>query len=1004
MNAFPAFAATEQSKITVEGKVSDIMGEPIIGASIIETGTVNGVASDIEGHFIINVPENAVLRISSLGYKTLEISVGSRRSLNIVLEEDNLALDEIVVVGYGTQQKVNLSGSVAQIGAGDIANRPIQNISSALQGLMTGVTVLSGDGRPGMDGATIRVRGLGTLNTGYASPYILIDGVESGTMNSLDPNDIESISVLKDASSAAIYGSKAANGVILITTKRGKAGDKPRITYNGFYGVQKATKLVERMTSYDYARLLADAQTADGLTPRFSADDIQKFKDGSDPFGHPNTDWYGLAFKNGLQHQHNVNVNGGTNNVTYMASAGFLQQEGILPNSKRQQFNGRSNLDIALSDRFTVRMNLAYIRNDYSDPTNSYTDVGSDQIIRQLNVIAPWIPNKTADGDYGTISDGNPIAWLDLKQTVDRKNQNFTGILAADYLVFDGLKLTLQEAYTNNIQHYREFRKDIWYNPSKYHGPNALDERFYLWSRNNFDAYLNYDKRFGVHGLKVMLGWHAEDYNYSENQSVRKNFPNNELTDINAGTVSTQTNAGFTRRLAMLSGFGRLNYDYAGKYLFEANFRADASSRFAPENRWGYFPSFSAAWRVSEESFMESYRHIVNNLKIRASWGLLGDQASNGDYYPYLNTYSLGGTYPFGGSLETGYYQEYFKIASFSWEKSRTYGVGLDIALFNTVNATIDYYDRKTTDIIMDVPVPAEFGLGAYKDNIGAVSNKGIEASLGYNNRWGDRWRFGATANFSYNKNEILDLGGVERMIDENSIKQIGSQINAYYVYKTDGFFRSQEEVDAFTAKYNRDSGTTMFSRTFKPGDLRYVDVNGDGKINGDDRVICHSSTPVYLFGLNLNGGFKQFDLSLIWSGAAGVSRIYNDQVFGSFTGDASHPSTWWLDAWTPENQSADVPRIWNDRNSNSDSRNIMSTFWLQNTSYLRLKNLQLGYTVPSTITGRAGISNLRIYYSGENLFTFDALRVNLDPEIASERGSSYPLIQTHSIGVNVTF
>ena len=1006
----PVIAQT--AGVRVKGTVtSGTDGQPLIGVNVVESGTVNGVVTDLDGAYELTVKAGARLDFTYVGFLSRQLTVTAGTTVyDAILQEDNLALEEVVVVGYGVQKKINLSGSVAQIDSKTLSNRPIQNVSSALQGLMTGVTVLSGDGRPGQDNATLRVRGLGTLNTGYASPYVLIDGVESGTMNSIDPNDVESISVLKDASSAAIYGSKASNGVVLITTKRGKAGDKPRITYNGFYSVQSATKLVERLDSYDYARLLAGAQAADGLTPRFTDEDLRLFQNGSDPYGHPNTDWYGLAFKNGAQHQHNINVSGGNNNASYMASAGFLGQEGILPNAERQQFNGRINLDLKLSAKLAVRMNLAYINNNYSDPTNSYVGDGSDQIIRQLNLIAPWIPYKDANGYYGTISDGNPVAWLDIDQTVDRRNQNFTGILAADYTLFDGLMLTVQEAYTSNIQHYREFKKDIQYSPSKYHGPNQLNERFYLWNRNNFDAYLNYDKLFGAHGLKVMLGWHAEDYNYIENRAIRKNFPNNELTDMNAGQTSTQTNEGYTRRLAMLSGFGRINYDYAGRYLLEANFRADASSRFARDKRWGYFPSFSAAWRISEEVFMETLRDgAINNLKLRASWGLLGDQAANGDYYPYLNTYNLGGTYPFGGALETGYYQEKFKIETFSWEKSRTWGLGVDFTLLNTINATIDYYYRKTTDIIMQVPVPSEFGLGAYLDNVGSVSNKGVEVSLGYNNRWGD-FSFGATANFSYNKNEILELGldsadGIIIDADNSNLaRKVGHQINAYYVYKTDGIFRSPEEVDAFTAKYNRETGTTMFSRTFQPGDIRYVDTNNDGKINGDDRVLCNSATPAYIFGLNLTSGYRQFDLSAILSGAAKVARIYNDQVFGMFTGDASHPSTWWLDAWTADNKDSNVPRIWNDRNSNSDPRNIMSDFWVQNTSYLRIKNLQLGYTVPPALIRKSGIGNLRIYYSVENLLTFDALPINLDPEISSERASSYPLIRTQAVGINITF
>jgi TonB-linked SusC/RagA family outer membrane protein len=990
------------AQTTITGTVNAVSGETIAGVNVVEKGSTNGVVTDNNGNFSIRVVDNAaVLQISCLGYAAQEVSVSVATGghITITLVEDAQALDEVVVVGYGTQRKASLTGSVSQIDSKALESRPIQNVSSALQGLMTGVTSLYAQGRPGQDGATVRVRGVGTLNT--ADPYILVDGVQTGTMNSIDPNDIESISVLKDASSAAIYGSKASNGVILITTKRGKTG-APKVSYNGYVSVQNPTQMIERLNSYDYARLFNKALTEDGKSERWSDDDIQKFRDGSDPYGHPNTDWYDLAYRNGFQQHHSANVSGGTERVKYMASAGFMQQNGILPNSDRRQFNGRTNLDINVSKRFSIRANLDYIKNDYSDPDNSYVSGGSDQIFRQLNVIAPWIPYKNEDGSYGTISDGNPIAWLDIDQTVDRYNQNFTGLLAADYKLFDGMKLTLQGAYVSNIQHYRNFKKDIQYNPNKYHGPNQLDERYYLWDRTNFDALLNYDKRFGSHGVKVLAGWHTEKYNYTENTMIRQKFPNNDLTDLDAGTASTQTNGGYTRALAMLSGFGRINYDFAGRYLLEANFRADASSRFADGNRWGYFPSFSAAWRISEESFTENLSWL-DDLKIRASWGLLGNQDALSDYYPYMNTYNLGATYPFGDALEGGYYQSNYRIATISWEKARTYGIGIDFTVFKHISASVDLYDRKTTDIIMDVPVPSEFALTAYKDNVGAMSNRGVELSAAYNNRWGD-WNLSVSANFSYNKNEILDLGGVNEMINTNNINRVGNPISSFYVYQADGFFQSQAEVDAFTAKYNSANGTTMFSRQFKPGDIRYVDTNGDGKINGNDRVVCNSTNPAYIFGLNLNAGYKHFDLSMIFAGAAKIARLYNDQVFGSFTGDASHPSTLWLDAWSPENTGASMPRIWNAQSSNSDPRTVASTFWLQNTSYLRLKNLQVGYTIPQQLIRKIGLERLRIYYSAENLFTIDNMLVNVDPETSSERASSFPLIRTHSIGVSFTF
>ena len=338
-----------------------------------------------------------------------------------------------------------------------------------------------------------------------------------------------------------------------------------------------------------------------------------------------------------------------------------------------------------------------------------------------------------------------------------------------------------------------------------------------------------------------------------------------------------------------------------------------------------------------------------------------------------------------------------------SWEKARTYGLGIDLSLFNNYNASIDFYDRKTTDIIMDVPVPAEFALGAYKDNVGAMRNRGVEVSFGYNNRWND-WSLGVNGNISYNKNEILNLGGVERMISGNSINKVGHSLSSFYVYQADGFFQSQEEADAFAAKYNSSTGTTLFSQEFKAGDIRYVDVNGDGVINGDDRVISNSLNPVYIYGLNMNAGYRNFDLSLIFSGAAKAARILNSEAFGSFQGDVSHPTSIWLDAWRPDNTNAKMPRVYNSINSNSAPERVMSTFWLQNTSFIRLKNLQLGYTIPESGLRSLGISNARIYYSAENILTIDNIPISIDPENNSERASAYPIVQTHSIGVSLTF
>ncbi len=989
----------------VTGVVVDASGVPLIGVNVLEKGTTNGTITDFDGKFTLNVSSpNAKLVISYIGYVSQEVSAPKNGELKVVLKEDTETLEEVVVVGYGTQKKANLSGSVSSVDSEQLQNRPIQNVSSGLQGLMPGVTITGTNGAPGMDSGNIRVRGTGTLNS--ASPYILIDGVESETMGDLDPNDIASISVLKDAASAAIYGSKAANGVILITTKRGSTG-KPKISYSGYISFQNTTETIDRLSSYEYASMYNDALKSEDKAPRFTPDEIQKFKDGTDP-NYPNTDWYDLAYKTGIQHRHNINISGGNEHAKYMGSLGYLNQTGVLPNAGREQFNARTNLDMKITKRLSAKINLAYIKNKYDDASSAYYGGSSDQIIRQLNLISPWIVNRYEDGTYGTISDGNPIAWLDSGMKVTRDNYNFTGLASLDYKILDELTLTLTGSYVNDLQNYKYFQPFIQYNPNKASDPSSLDERYYRWDRTNYDVLLNYDKTFGKHNLKGLAGWHTEKYNYKYMKAYRKNFPNDNLTDMNAGDAATQTNEGYSRELAMISWFARVNYDFAGKYLLEANIRADASSRFAKGNRWGYFPSFSGAWRISEENFMKGAQNWLSNLKIRGSWGMLGNQDAlnsadaSGAFYPAINTYEIGATYPFGGALNSGYYQGSFRLNTITWEKAKTWGVGIDFGLFNNkVTGSIDYYNRKTEGIMMDVAVPNEFALSPYKDNVGEMVNRGVELNISYNDKWGD-WSFGAAANFAYNHNEITDLGGVDYLETGYSQRNaVGFAMNSYYLYQADGFFNSQEEADAFTAKY----GNPFGGGDFKAGDIRYVDTDGNGTLNGKDRVMANSSDPVYTFGLNLNAGWKGFDLSLMFNGAAKVSRLFDaHEVYGAFSGDAGHPASIWKDAWTETNHDASMPRIFTDTNSPSSSRNAVSTFWLQNTNYLRLKNLQLGYTLPKSLLANWGIDNVRFYYSVENLFTIDNMKINIDPEATSQRLSSYPLLRTHAFGVNITF
>ena len=530
------------------------------------------------------------------------------------------------------------------------------------------------------------------------------------------------------------------------------------------------------------------------------------------------------------------------------------------------------------------------------------------------------------------------------------------------------------------------------------------------WERKTFEALLTYNKTLGNHNFGALAGWHAEGYEYKYWKTYRQGFPSSSVTDINAGDASTQKGEGYTRKLNMLSWFGRVNYDFAGRYLLEANLRADASSRFAEGHRWGYFPSFSAGWRVSEEAFMENTKSWLSNLKIRGSWGKLGNQEALDDYYPALSTYNTGANYVFGGSLAPGYYQGSYRINTITREKATTWGVGVDMGFLNNkITASIDYYNRLTDGILMSVDAPYEFALGSYKDNVGQMRNQGVELQIAYNDKFGDV-TFGAAFNLAYNKNKIEDMPGKGYIDGGNGIRNAkGHEFNSYYVYKADGFFASDEEAQKYMDYYwpadGSKGGCPFGGGGFKGGDLKYVDTNGDGKINAEDRIFTNGPTPRYTFGLNLNAAWKGFDISMFFNGQLKAKRFFDSfEVEGSFSGDSSHPATIWKDSWTFNKKDPKMPRIFKDTNSPSSSRQVMSTFWLKDVAYCRLKNLQIGYTLPKQIVNTIGLNKVRVYYSCENLFTIDNLDLNMDPEATSQRLSSYPLLRTHSFGLSVTF
>ncbi len=1002
-------SAAQQDKKTVNGNVIDSSGQPVVGASVLEQGTNNGTVTDIKGNFTLNLSnKNAKIVISFIGFKTQVLTAQSGKQMVVKLADDTELLDEIVVVGYGSQKKVNMTGAVASVDSKSLASRPISNVSQGLQGLAPGVTVTNAGGQPGNDTGKILIRGLGSFNV--SSPMVLIDGVE-GDMNVVDPNDIESISVLKDASSAAIYGSKAANGVILITTKRG-SNSKPRLTYNALFGWSKPAELMKRTSSAELAQLTNEAEYWEAISQGaseeqaekrkpYTAEDIRKYADGSDPYGHPNTDWYDLFYVgSGFMNRHNIGMDGGSDMAKYRASLGYVKQEGIVKNISNRQFNVRTNLDLKLTERLKSRINIDFANTLMKEPTDpiSWSNGASHQVFRQVNRISPMVPYKYEDGTYGTISDGNPIAFQDLGSTGDTDKDYLNAFAEFSYDIWDGLKITANGSYNVVNKSYKLYRNELQYNANKYDGPIRLTKSHTKEIRRQGDVLLNYDKTFAKkHTVNALAGFHTELYSYEYDDAYRQNFPSSDVTDMNGGSVVGMRNSGYTRELAMNSVFGRLQYNFMDKYLFEANVRGDGSSRFAEGNRWGWFPSFSGAWRITNEDFVQgtAFNEVVTDMKLRGSWGMLGNQQIGSDYYPYINTYSIDAKYPFDNKISSGAVQTENKIQNISWEKTTTWGAAVDMTLFNELQLTLEYYNRKTTGILMQVNVPNTYGYPGYWDNVGAMRNQGFEVSLNWHKTLGEvQLNFGG--NFSYNKNEVLSLGSVDVQKGSRTIRMVGKEYNAFYGYKSDGIFQSKEEI-AKAPKYTMISNDRLI-----PGDIKLVDVNNDGTIDPDDKVILTSENPKYTFAFNLGAKWKMFDANLFFQGAAGVSRYFTDEFYGEFNGDSGHPSNHWLGRWTPENPTNKWPRASKFRTYNLPETTC-SDFWLVNTNYLRLKDIQVGFNVPKTWLQAVHLGSARIYYSGANLLTFSKTPQGIDPEAPAGWGAYYPHVKTHSIGINIT-
>lgn len=973
-----------QSDNLIKGRVSDSLNNPLQGVTVEVKGENQFVVTNANGLFTVSVKNltTSVLGFSFIGYQEKEVTVAGNRFLNLVLSSTSATLTDVVVVGYGKQKRVNLTGAVSSVSGDQIANRPVTNISTALQGLLPGVAVIQQSGQPGHDNGIIRVRGVGTMND--ATPMVVVDGIVS-SMEDLNPNDIESVSVLKDASAGSIYGSRAANGVILITTKRGKTG-APQVKYNGYVGVQKLTSMPQYLNSYDYAKLLNEGLKNEGQPARYTDAELEKFRTGSDPANYPNTDWIGLLYSgSGLQNSHNLSVAGGSDASRYLLSMGYLDQKGLIQNTNSNRYNVRFNLDSKISQLFSVGLTSTLSRQNINEPAGVATRSGIGELIRQANRIPPTFLNKYPNGTWARHIDGNPIAWAEDGGLRSDIVSHALGDVFAELNIAKGLKLRGSAGMDFNMTDRNTQLKDITYGDGSYQGPNSLTDLIGRSTRTILQSLLTYNTSIGSHYLNVLFGTSREAFRYDEDNAYRQNFPNNGLTELNAGATLGMTNGGYSYETRLGSYFGRLNYNYKGKYLLEGSMRYDGSSKFSEEKRWGLFPSFSAGWRISEESFMKAVS-LINDLKLRGSYGSVGNN-STGDYQ-YIPKIALGQTYPFGGVITSGAAQLSASNPNLRWEKSTTMDLGLDMSLVQgKLTFTADYYDRYTDDILISVPVSSIYGLPAPTVNAGAVRNKGWEFLVGDKGRVGD-FSYYTSFNIGLNKSKVEKYANP---VKGWRIQAEGYEWNAFYGYEYIGKYQTDEQVQ----KAAKIPGAPV-----QKGDLMFKDQNGDGKIDGADRVVLGSDVPGVTYGLNLGFKYKNFDLSAFGQGASDVSLVLNNEIEFPFLNGAK-AQVKHLDRWTPETPNGKFPLTHVNQTYNFDN---ISSFNTVNSSYFRIKNLQIGYSLPVGVLHSLHISNVRVYVSAQNLITITRLDKGFDPESQVDAQYRYPNVKIYTGGLNVNF
>lgn len=989
--------AQQQAK-TVTGTVTDVSGEPIIGANIRIKGTTTGTITDIDGNFSIEAEPQSVIEVSYIGYLTQETVINNQKSIRFLLKEDRKTLDEVVVIGYGVQKKADLTGSVANINTEKLNTQSNANIGQALQGKIAGVDIVSQGGAPG-SGTRIMVRGIGTLNN--ASPLYIVDGMYMNSIDHINPNDIASIDVLKDASSAAIYGSRAANGVIIVTTKEGSNTEgKPIIDLSVNLGISTASKFLDMLDAKGWAEVTTIARQAIGKPALDMATDLAN---------KPDNDWQDIMFRPALMQNYNLSVKGGGKYSTYYTGLGYFNQDGIVKGTNYQRYNIQSKND--------------YKRGIFSAGTNLIISFSHDKPLHQelrggmIGTILQSVPtlekyDDTREGGYGgtygdVVNIPHPLAIID-DNIMDRYNENVKifANLYAQIELFKGLKYKLNLTPDFSFERYKNYLNKYDFGLAT-NSITQLTERQRRRRNILVENLLTFDRTFGEHKISALAGYTYQDSRFRHIQAYGEGLPQG-LEEIDAATTN-RSNEGYSWRSVLTSILGRVFYSYQNKYLFTATIRRDGSSKFGKNNRYGYFPSFSLGWNVAEEKFMENV-HWLDQLKLRGGYGVLGNQEI--DNYQYSSTITTGINYPDGnGGLLQGAFPKNFANPDIKWEETAMTNVGIDFMAFNNrLSLTADYYVKNTKDILLTVPIPISSG-GANDPirNAGKIRNNGFEFNLGWMDQPNPDISYGINLIGSFNKNKVIAMGSESGSIKGGSTNQnittsetkAGYPIGGYWLISTAGYFNSQEEVDAYAKDGKK------IQPAAEPGDIKFVDANNDGVINDDDRVFQGSPFPDFTFALNGNMRYKNFDLSIGLQGVLG-NKIYNAtrQTLEDVTKGSNFLASC-LDYWTPENKNASHPRLtWDDPNRNTRAE---SDRYLENGSYLRLRSVQLGYTFPQTWF-KGAIQHARVYINAENLFTitsYSGYSPDVNADNANYRGFDnfiYPTNRTFMLGLNVTF